>query len=201
MCQERWSPLDPAGTVGFHWNRRAVRGLESAGRVTSFRQAETDAYESLNEPQVRWQQQEFIMSVTDRRLLLIKIGCWLGIAADALWAVALFIPKLFGMLAGLPDFNPGLQFRLSMAIGGTLMTGWTFLLLWVIRKPIERRFVILLTAFPVVIGLFIVALFEVLEGNTFQTWILVKTSVVFVSLIGSYILAGNIARELKRDHN
>ena len=116
---------------------------------------------------------------------------WLGMAADALWAVALFVPQVFGALTGNPDFDPDLYLRLTMAIGGILMSGWTILLFWAVRDPIERRFVILLTAFPVVFGLSMIALIQVLQGNTFQIWILIKTAVLFVSMIASYFLAGN----------
>ena len=75
------------------------------------------------------------------------------------------------------------------------MTGWTFLLLWAVRKPIERRVVILLTAFPVVFGLFIVALIGFLEGNTFSIWILVKNTILIISMVTSYMLAGKMAKE------
>ena len=115
---------------------------------------------------------------------------WLGMAADALWAVALFVPRVFGALTGNPDFDPDLDFRLTMAIGGILMSGWTILLFWAVRDPIERRFVILLTAFPVVFGFSTIALIQVLQGNTFQIWILIKTAVLFASMIASYFLAG-----------
>jgi hypothetical protein len=135
------------------------------------------------------------MNAQKKRMFLIKVAYWLGIGADALWAVGLLFPQIFGILTGEPDFNPDLQLRLSMGIGGTLMTGWTFLLLWAVRKPIERRVVILLTAFPVVFGLFIVALIGVLEGNTFEIWILIKTSILFVSTVTSYILADKMAKE------
>lgn len=126
-----------------------------------------------------------------KRMFLIKVAYWLGIGADALWAVVLLFPQIFGILTGIPDFNPDLLTRLIMGMGGTLMTGWTFLLLWAVRKPIERRFVILLTAFPVVFGMFIVALIGYLKGNTFNIWILVKTSLLFISMVTSYILARN----------
>ena len=53
-------------------------------------------------------------------------------------------------MSGNPHFTPDSQTRLIMGIGGSLLTGWTFLLLWAVREPIERRAVILLTAFPVV---------------------------------------------------
>lgn len=71
------------------------------------------------------------------------------------------------------------------------MTGWTILLFWAVRDPIERRFVILVTAFPVVFGFLIIALMQVLLGNTVQVWIVIKTAVLFMSMIGSYVLAGS----------
>jgi len=94
-----------------------------------------------------------------RKLFWIRLAYWLGMAADALWAVALLVPEVFGLLTGEPGFEADLQLRRIMAVGGMLMTGWTLLLVWAVRAPIERRVVILLTAFPVVFGLFIVARF------------------------------------------
>ena len=135
------------------------------------------------------------MKGQNKKLFLIKIAYWLGIGADAFWAVVLLFPKLFGILFGIPDYNPDLQTRLILGIGGTLMTGWTILLLWAVRKPIERRTVILLTAFPVVFGLFIVALIGYLDGNSSNIWILVKNSILFVSMVLSYILASNMNKE------
>ncbi len=129
------------------------------------------------------------------RMFLIKAPYWLGIGADALWAVGLLFPQIFGILVGKPDFNPDLQLRLAMGMGGSLMTGWTFLLLWAVRKPIERRVVSLLTAVPVIVGLFIVTLIGILEGNTFEIWILIKLSILFVSMVTSYIVAGKTAKE------
>ncbi len=123
------------------------------------------------------------------KMFLIRLPYWLGIAADALWAVALFSPKVFGLLTGRPDFKPDLEVQLIMGIGGTLMTGWTFLLIWALQDPIGRRAVILLTAFPVVFGMFLVALVGFIKGGTFSAWILCKTTVLFVSMVASYWLA------------
>lgn len=132
------------------------------------------------------------MDKQNKKLFLIKIAYWLGIGADAFWALVLLFPKLFGILTGIPDYNPDLQTRLIMGIGGILMLGWTFLLLWGVRKPIERRVVILITAFPVVFGMFIIALIGYLEGNSANIWILVKTSILFISMLTSYYLARNM---------
>ena len=130
-----------------------------------------------------------------KNMFVIKIAYWLGIVADALWAVGLLFPKIFGILTGQLDFNPDLQVRLIMGIGGALMTGWTFLLLWAVKQPIERRAVILLTAFPVVFGLSVVAFIGFLGGNTSNIWILIKNSILIISMITSYMLASKAAKE------
>ena len=134
------------------------------------------------------------MSEQKKRMFLIKFPYWLGIGADALWAFGLLFPSIFGILTGNPDFNPDLQIRLIMGIGGSLMTGWTLLLLWAVKKPIERRTVILLTSF-VVIGLFIVALIGFLDGNKLNIWILIKNTILMIFMITSYLLAGKMKME------
>ena len=121
-------------------------------------------------------------------LFLIKTAYWLGIIADTIWAVGLLFPQIFGILTGTADFNPNLQFRLIMSIGGILMVGWTILLIWAVKKPIERRFIILLTAI-IVAGLFIVALIGYSEGNTSNIWILIKNTILFIFMVTSYLLA------------
>ncbi len=131
-----------------------------------------------------------------KRMFLIKFPYWLGIAADALWAIGLLFPQVFGLLTGRADFNPDYETRQILFIAGTLMTGWTILLLWAVRKPIERRGVILLTAFPVVFGLIIVTLNGYLNGNTLFIWILIKSSILFITMIYSYFLSGKEKVEL-----
>jgi len=128
-------------------------------------------------------------------MTLIKGAYWLGIGADALWAAALLFPRVFGILTGRPDFHPDLQVRLIMGIGASLMTGWTLLLVWALQRPVERRAVLLLTAFPVVFGLFMVALVGFIAGNTAAGWILAKTCILFISMVTGYGLAGRMAGE------
>jgi hypothetical protein len=115
-------------------------------------------------------------------MFFIKIAYWLGIGADALWAVGLLSPQVFGILTGRPDFNPDLQIRLIMGI------------LWAVRQPIKRRFVILITAF-VAFGLFIVAFIGFSKGNTSNIWILVKNTILIISMVTSYILARNMDKQ------
>jgi hypothetical protein len=129
------------------------------------------------------------MSVGKGRMFWIKLAYWLGIGADALWSIGLFLPSVFANLTGNPGFDPGIQVRLIMGMGGSLMTGWTILLIWAVREPIERRFVILLTAYPVVSGMFVVALIGYLGGSASNLWLLIKTTVLMISMTTSYILS------------
>ena len=135
------------------------------------------------------------MNGDKKKFFLIRFAYWLGIGADALWAIGLLVPQVFGILTGNPDFDPDLQVRLIMGIGGTLMTGWTILLIWALKEPIERRFVILLTAYPVVFGMFIVALIGFLNGGSLNMWLMVKTILLMVFMTNSYLLAYKMNKE------
>ncbi len=128
------------------------------------------------------------------RLVAIKLTYWLGIGADALWAAGLLIPQVYGALVGMPDFAPDFQTRQLMLIGGSLMTGWTFLLAWALQRPVARRGVLLLTAFPVIFGLFITTVNGISNGNPKLYWVLAKLLVLFSAMIGSYLLAGTRVR-------
>lgn len=129
------------------------------------------------------------------KIFFIKVTYWLGIGADALWAVGLFFPSVFALLVGRPDFNVDLQVRLAMGVGGSLMIGWTFLLLWAFLKPVERRGVLLLTACPVIVGIFTIVLIGVIDGNTSSIWILIKTFSLFIAMLYSYYFAGKMDRQ------
>ena len=127
----------------------------------------------------------------------IKLTYWLGIVADALWAVGLLIPQVYGLLVGTPGFTPDFQTRQLMLIAGSLMTGWTFLLIWALQKPVARRGVLLLTAFPVILGLFITTVNGISNGNPVLYWVLVKLVVLITAMVGSYLLAGKLAHKAK----
>jgi hypothetical protein len=129
------------------------------------------------------------------KMLFIKGTYWIGIGVDALWAVGLFFPSVFALLVGRPDFNVDLQVRLAMGVGGSLMTGWTLLLLWAFLKPVERRGVLLLTACPVIIGIFTMALIGFIDGNTSSIWILIKTVGLFIAMLCSYYFAEKMDRQ------
>lgn len=91
--------------------------------------------------------------VIARAIWLLRISYWIGAVTDALAAIAMLIPRLGGMVYGLSDFSPGADYRYAMGSAASLMIGWTALLLWADRRPLERRFVLVITVVPVIAGL------------------------------------------------
>ncbi|MFX1255727.1 MAG: hypothetical protein ACFFCZ_29250 [Promethearchaeota archaeon] len=102
--------------------------------------------------------------ISDRqKILLLRTSYWLGAILDALMAIDLTIVTVFGFGSVLSPFftslefanNSNINYQFAMGIGAALMWGWTFLLIWADRNPLERRGVALLTAFPVVLFMMI----------------------------------------------
>ncbi|MGD0763589.1 MAG: hypothetical protein ABR929_10480 [Roseiarcus sp.] len=61
-------------------------------------------------------------------------------------------------------------------MGASLVLGWTALLLWADRRPVERNGVLLITLFPVVLGLALNEIVAVRAGflpvsTTIPVWI------------------------------
>jgi hypothetical protein len=84
---------------------------------------------------------------------LLRIAYWTGIIADAATLLPLLVPAAAAAMLGIHPFTPGSDYRYASAIGASLMAGWTALLIWADRKPLERSGVLLLTVCPVLIGL------------------------------------------------
>ena len=131
-----------------------------------------------------------------KKILLLRVCYWIGAVADAVSAIVMLSPKLGGSMYGIPDFNPAYEYRYAMGLGVSLMLGWTFLLIWADRRPVERRGVLLLTVFPVLFGLIISGIYAVATGlitadKMVPTWI-------FQGLItGLYLFSYLYTRDLK----
>ena len=85
----------------------------------------------------------------------LRVSYWAGAILDMLAALTMLFPALFALTNGLQDFRPGIEYRFAMGMGASLMLGWTALLIWADRKPLERKGVLLITLVPVVLGLVI----------------------------------------------
>jgi len=82
----------------------------------------------------------------------LRISYRVGAAVDAVAAVQMLRARLFGLGMGISGSPAGEDYRYAMGMGAALMLGWTALLLWADRRPLQRRGVLLLTV-VVVAGL------------------------------------------------
>jgi hypothetical protein len=89
----------------------------------------------------------------NHKILLLRISFWIGAIIDALAAIQLLIPSFWASSYGLTIDTPSGALNLALVTAATLMLGWTGLLIWADRKPLERKGILLLTVFPVVFGL------------------------------------------------
>ena len=83
----------------------------------------------------------------------LRFSYWIGATVDLLAGVQMLVPGLFAFGMGLEDFHPGADYRYAMGMGASLMFGWTALLVWADRKPVERMGVLPLTVVPVIAGI------------------------------------------------
>jgi hypothetical protein len=82
---------------------------------------------------------------TRSKITWLRISYWSGAIADGIIAIRTLVPEIMG------------EFRYAMGIAATVIVGWTCLLIWADRKPVERKGVLLLTIFPVISGLLLTA--------------------------------------------
>jgi hypothetical protein len=75
----------------------------------------------------------------------LRISYWVGAIVDAVAAAQMLHPPLFAFGMGRVAFAPGEDYRYAMGMGASLMLGWTALLLWADRRPMERRGLLPLT--------------------------------------------------------
>jgi hypothetical protein len=105
------------------------------------------------------------MKARKRRL---RICYWTGASIDGLAALPLLVPNLFAAINRLPDFHPSLASTYASGLAASLMLGWTVLLLWANRHPLERKGVLLITIAPVILGLVVTEVWAAWSG--FLAW-------------------------------
>jgi len=90
----------------------------------------------------------------DKRILLLRISCWVGVIADGFATLRMVFPRI----------DSSSEYRYALGLGASLMFGWTLILIWADRKPMERKGVLLLTAFPVCTGLLLAEIYATISG-------------------------------------
>ncbi len=98
-------------------------------------------------------QQTHAVLGSDQGLRFLRVCFWVGIVADLLATVPLLFPEVARLMFGLAAAPGDDAYLYVSRIAASLMLGWTFLLAWGSRRPLERKGVILLTVMPVLVGL------------------------------------------------
>lgn len=97
------------------------------------------------------------------RITWLRVGYRVGAVADALAAAAMLSQAFLGTRSPLITAVPEPAYRYAMGMAGSLMLGWTILLLWADRRPVERRGILAITI-VVVLGLMGCSLYAVSAG-------------------------------------
>lgn len=116
------------------------------------------------------------------RARLLRMAFLAGAVTDALALVPMLSPPMAHVLWGFEEV--GGPYRFAMGYAATLMAGWTALLLWAYRRPIERAFVAALTVF-VIYGLVATEIAAVAAGHL-SAWRMGPTWVVQALLLGLF---------------
>lgn len=107
-----------------------------------------------------------------KKIIWLRVSYWVGAIADGLATLRMLFPKI----------NHGVEYRYALGLGASLMLGWTILLIWADRKPLERKGVLLLTAFPVCTGLLLAEIYAVISGIITLTKML-PTAIILIAFI------------------
>ena len=69
----------------------------------------------------------------------LRISFRTGAVVDGIAAAAMFDQAIFARVSPLSGYVPETPYRYAMLIAGSLMLGWTVLLLWADRDPMARQ--------------------------------------------------------------
>jgi predicted CoA-binding protein len=127
----------------------------------------------------------------------LRVSYWAGAIADAAAAVAMLVPEVGAAMYGMEGFEPGAEYRYAMRLGASLMLGWTVLLLWADRKPLERRGVLLITVLVIAglasAGAYAVGADLIALPMMVPTWVL--QSALTILFLYSYLRSLGVSEE------
>ena len=113
---------------------------------------------------------------------ILRIAFLAGAVTDALAVVPMLAPPVSKLLWGFHDISGA--YRFAMGYVASLMLGWTALLIWAYRRPLERRAVAALTVL-VICGLILTEVLAVLSGQL-AAWRMAPTWCLQVALLGLF---------------
>jgi hypothetical protein len=134
-------------------------------------------------------------TMTNSSVRWLRISYWSGAILDVAAGLMMVFPALFVLMNHPVSFQPDPEFRYAMGMGAPLMFGWTILLLWADRKPLERKEVLPITLF-VVLGEMTIQIWGIAVGFIpFQS--VATTFILQIALIALFVFSYLNARKIK----
>ncbi len=123
----------------------------------------------------------------------------IGALVDALAALGMAAPRLYGptLRFEAPFDRTRPEFSYAIRTGAPLMAGWTVLLLWADRRPLQRRGVLPITVAPVIAGLIANDTHAVRDGQL-SGRSLAPVRAVQLALVGLFAYSAATARSALR---
>jgi len=91
----------------------------------------------------------------------LKLAYMLGSITDSVVFMMMIFPQFASAFWGIEGFTE--QYYFAMGLGAPVMLGWSLLLLWAYKKPVERRTIAPLTILAI-IGIAITSIIMVNRG-------------------------------------
>lgn len=87
------------------------------------------------------------------KIFWLRLSYWIGAIIDGFVSLQMLLPGFWASFNDITSHRASSELNYALGIGASLMFGWTILLLWADRKPVERKGILLITVIPVIIGL------------------------------------------------
>jgi hypothetical protein len=122
------------------------------------------------------------------KVFWLRLSYWIGAIIDGFVAIQMLLPDFWASFNSITSHKPSLELNYALIIGASLMLGWTILLLWADRKPVERKGILLITVMPVISGLMLNNIQSVTSGlKTVQSTI--PTLIVQLALVVLFLFS------------
>jgi len=120
----------------------------------------------------------------ERKIIFIRFTYWYGAILDLLVFLDMIVSIIFEFSVSMTIVSTDVSYKYQTGTGAFLMLGWTILLIWADRNPIERKDVLLLTAIPVVVGIMVI--------NILYTYFWFISVITMIFFIIAYLLARSV---------
>ena len=120
----------------------------------------------------------------EKKIIFIRFTYWYGAILDLLVFLDMIISIIFEFSVTMTNVSTDVSYKYQTGTGAFLMLGWTILLIWADRNPIERKDVLLLTAIPVVVGIMVI--------NIIYTYFWFLSIITLIVFIIAYFLARSV---------